>query len=131
MKECDNSTRKIHISSNFILSISLLIIFDIVLLRPFMFNVFVRGTLGAHDLCRGSCQSLTTYVQGTLGAHDLCRGSCQSLTTYVQVQYQINPYSDFDVHSGFGAAFSPNTSVSLGLSSILVHTNVTDALRFQ
>jgi len=25
MKECDNSTRKIHISSNFILSISLLI----------------------------------------------------------------------------------------------------------
>ena len=28
MKECDNSTRKIHISSNFILSISLLIMFD-------------------------------------------------------------------------------------------------------
>ena len=28
MKECHNSTRKIHISSNFILSISLLIMFD-------------------------------------------------------------------------------------------------------
>ena len=34
MKECDNSTRKIHISNNFILSISLLIIFDTLLLRP-------------------------------------------------------------------------------------------------
>jgi len=34
MKECDNSTRKIHISSNFILSISPLIIFDTLLLRP-------------------------------------------------------------------------------------------------
>jgi len=34
MKECDNSTRKIHISSNFILSISLLIMFDNLLLRP-------------------------------------------------------------------------------------------------
>ena len=34
MKECDNSTRKIHISSNFLLSISLLIIFDTLLLRP-------------------------------------------------------------------------------------------------
>ena len=34
MKECDNSTRKIHISSNFILSISLLILFDTLLLRP-------------------------------------------------------------------------------------------------
>ena len=34
MKECDNSTRKIHISSNFILSISLLIMFDTFLLRP-------------------------------------------------------------------------------------------------
>jgi len=34
MKECDNSTRKIHISSNFILSISLLIMFDTLLLRP-------------------------------------------------------------------------------------------------
>ena len=32
MKECDNS--KIHISSNFILSISLLIMFDTLLLRP-------------------------------------------------------------------------------------------------
>jgi len=32
MKECDNS--KIHISSNFILSISLLIMFGILLLRP-------------------------------------------------------------------------------------------------
>ena len=28
MKECDNSTRKIHISNNFILSISLLTLFD-------------------------------------------------------------------------------------------------------
>jgi hypothetical protein len=34
MKECDNSTRKIHISSNFILSISLLIMFGTLLLRP-------------------------------------------------------------------------------------------------
>ena len=34
MKECDNSTRKIHISNNFILSISLLIMFDTLLLRP-------------------------------------------------------------------------------------------------
>jgi len=34
MKECDNSTRKIHINSNFILSISLLIMFDTLLLRP-------------------------------------------------------------------------------------------------
>ena len=34
MKECDNSTRKIHISGNFILSISLLIMFDTLLLRP-------------------------------------------------------------------------------------------------
>jgi hypothetical protein len=32
MKECDNS--KIHISSNFILSVSLLIMFDTLLLRP-------------------------------------------------------------------------------------------------
>jgi hypothetical protein len=36
MKECDNSTRKIHISSNFILSISLLIMFDTLLLRPLL-----------------------------------------------------------------------------------------------
>jgi hypothetical protein len=34
MRKCDNSTRKIHISSNFILSISLLIMFDTLLLRP-------------------------------------------------------------------------------------------------
>jgi hypothetical protein len=34
MKECDNSTRKTHISMNFILSISLLIMFDTLLLRP-------------------------------------------------------------------------------------------------
>ena len=34
MKECDNS--KIHISSNFILSISLLIMFDTLLLRPLL-----------------------------------------------------------------------------------------------
>jgi hypothetical protein len=34
MKECDNSTRKIHISNNFILSVSLLIMFDTLLLRP-------------------------------------------------------------------------------------------------
>jgi hypothetical protein len=34
MKECDNSIRKIHTSSNFILSISLLIMFDTLLLRP-------------------------------------------------------------------------------------------------
>jgi len=34
MKECDNSTCKVHISSNFILSISLLIMFDTLLLRP-------------------------------------------------------------------------------------------------
>jgi len=33
MKECDNSTRKIHISSNFILSISLPIMIDTLLLR--------------------------------------------------------------------------------------------------
>ena len=34
MKECDNSTRKIHISNNFILSINLLIMFGTLLLRP-------------------------------------------------------------------------------------------------
>jgi hypothetical protein len=34
MKECDNSTCKIHTSSNFILSISRLIMFDTLLLRP-------------------------------------------------------------------------------------------------
>jgi len=34
MKECDNSTRKIHISNNFVFSISLLIMFDTLLLRP-------------------------------------------------------------------------------------------------
>jgi len=34
MKDCDNSTRKIHISNNFMLSISLLIMFDTLLLRP-------------------------------------------------------------------------------------------------
>jgi len=34
MKECDNSNRKIRISNNFILSISLLIMFDTLLLRP-------------------------------------------------------------------------------------------------
>jgi hypothetical protein len=34
MRECDNGTHKIHISSNFILSISLLIMFDTFLLRP-------------------------------------------------------------------------------------------------
>jgi hypothetical protein len=34
MKECGNSTRKIHISNNFILPISLLILFDTLLPRP-------------------------------------------------------------------------------------------------
>jgi len=34
MKNCDNSNRKIHISNKFILSISLLIMFDTLLLRP-------------------------------------------------------------------------------------------------
>ena len=34
MKECDNSTRKINISNNFVLSISLLIMIDTLLLRP-------------------------------------------------------------------------------------------------
>jgi hypothetical protein len=34
IKYCDNSTRKIHTSSNFILSIRLLIMFDTLLLRP-------------------------------------------------------------------------------------------------
>jgi len=34
MKDCDNSTRKIHISNNVILSMSLLIMFDTLLLRP-------------------------------------------------------------------------------------------------
>ena len=33
-KYCDNSTRKIHISNNFLLSISLLIMLDTLLLRP-------------------------------------------------------------------------------------------------
>ena len=37
MKECDNSTRKIHTSSNFILSISLLTMFDTLLLRPSLY----------------------------------------------------------------------------------------------
>jgi len=34
MKECDNSTRKVQISSNLVLSISLLIMCDTLLLRP-------------------------------------------------------------------------------------------------
>jgi len=34
MKECDNGTRKIHISSNLILPISLVIMFDTLLPRP-------------------------------------------------------------------------------------------------
>jgi len=34
MKNWDNSTRKIHISNNFILSMSLLRMFDTLLLRP-------------------------------------------------------------------------------------------------
>jgi len=34
MKDCDNSTRKIHISNNFIMTISLVIMFDTLLLRP-------------------------------------------------------------------------------------------------
>jgi hypothetical protein len=34
MKECDNSARKIHIISNFILSTSLLIMFDTISVRP-------------------------------------------------------------------------------------------------
>jgi hypothetical protein len=34
MKKCDNSTRKVHTNSNFILSISLLIMFDTLLIRP-------------------------------------------------------------------------------------------------
>jgi len=34
MKECNNSTRTIHISSYLLLSISLLIMFDTLLLRP-------------------------------------------------------------------------------------------------
>ena len=33
-KYCDNSTPKVHISNNFLLSISLLIMFDTLLLRP-------------------------------------------------------------------------------------------------
>jgi len=32
MKECDNSTRKVHIRNNFVLSISLLIMFGTLLL---------------------------------------------------------------------------------------------------
>jgi len=34
MKDCDNCTRKIHISNNFILSISLLVMIGTLLLRP-------------------------------------------------------------------------------------------------
>ena len=34
MKECDNSTHKIHVSSNFLFSINLLIMFNTLLLRP-------------------------------------------------------------------------------------------------
>jgi len=37
MKDCDNSTCKLHISNNFILSISLLIMFDTLLLRPSLY----------------------------------------------------------------------------------------------
>jgi len=59
MKECDNSTRKIHISSNFILSIILLILFDTILLRPVIFYVFVRGTHLAHTACAVTRVSLS------------------------------------------------------------------------
>jgi len=38
MQECDNITRKIRISNNFILSISLLIMFDTLLLKYFFQN---------------------------------------------------------------------------------------------
>jgi hypothetical protein len=44
MKECDNS--KIHINSNFTLSICLVTMFDILLLRPSLYS----GTPG--DSCR-------------------------------------------------------------------------------
>jgi hypothetical protein len=43
MKECDNS--KIHISSNFILSISLLIMLDTLLLRPSITTLQHSATL--------------------------------------------------------------------------------------
>jgi hypothetical protein len=43
MKECDNSIRKIHISSNFILPISLLIMFDNLLLRPSLAEMSKTG----------------------------------------------------------------------------------------
>jgi hypothetical protein len=54
MKECDNSTRKIHINNNFILSISLLIMFDTLLLRPALLPVAISSTIAA-----GSSAGLT------------------------------------------------------------------------
>ena len=67
MKECDNSTRKIHISSNFILSIRLLIMFDTLLLRPSLhcntplhfttLRYLISKTLSRHT-CLASCVSV-------------------------------------------------------------------------
>jgi len=59
MKECDKS--KIHISSNFILSISLLIIFDTLLLRPSLHcNTPLHFTILHHTLPKYTSLHLST-----------------------------------------------------------------------
>ena len=60
MKECDNSTRKIHIRSNFILSISLLIMFDTLLLRPSLHcSTPLHFTTLHHPACHENSPLLT------------------------------------------------------------------------
>ena len=65
MKECDNS--KIHISSNFILSISLLILFDTLLLRPSLHcNTPLHFTRLHHTLPNYTSLHFTTLYPTTL-----------------------------------------------------------------
>ena len=51
MKECDNSTSKTHISSNFILSICLLIMFDRILFYKKIFGVYSKLCCSVYCLC--------------------------------------------------------------------------------
>ena len=67
MKECDNSTRKIHINSNFILSISLLIMFDTLLPRPSLLCNSVQLYAKLHsDRTTNADSTVKVKVQVTL-----------------------------------------------------------------
>jgi hypothetical protein len=67
MKECDNSTRKIHKSNNFILSISLLIMFETLLLRPSLHcNTPLHFTQLHFTILRYTSPSYTSLYFATL-----------------------------------------------------------------